>query len=694
MKRIACGFAIWLSLARPAAAAPCGPAPEVRAKLRVIDDKIDPDLDPTVSGRARVAALRSLLDAYPGDLAVLEALREVQLDQLDDAEAFRAELTKARQRGLDEASALYLESELTVPDKKAQEAKLRQVLGRDPKHVRAHLELARLLRQTKRAGEARTETLRVIDLCPDLPEGYELLARSGELKALGPKLKALRVRLDRATDPDTLETYSTLWELAFRVAPPTAAPALITRVAADLVRLRKLAGDRATEQMLDLLAKGYKTATDEAGQKWVVAERARLYPASHGALADAEEAWRDGPGKERAKTLDGRHAQAQQYLALTRQWVKRWPGFIGAWQNQLSALRGVPQPPIPELEVAMAQLRKLGSSDWVDVAEASLRYGIHVAEAPALLQRALQDAELQARHMRRAFDDKPEALADVERQLRWQKSNALSLLALVELKLGHRDRAAHVTAQLAQNLPTLPADADEDQVSERRDLEATLEHVHGHLALADNKPADALAHFLREVSLDKPAKDPPEPGEDDVRTDLEQTWKALGGAPATLALLPRGEAKAESGGEWKSVTRQMPSFSLQDLTGKRWTLHDLRGKVAVINAWATWCGPCNEELPDVIALHAKLAGRKDVVLLSFNLDEDLGPVGPFVKQHEIRFPVLIATGHDELVPKGSIPYTFIVDRRGQVRSERSGIDPDAQPGQWVEAAMKAIEAAR
>ena len=110
-----------------------------------------------------------------------------------------------------------------------------------------------------------------------------------------------------------------------------------------------------------------------------------------------------------------------------------------------------------------------------------------------------------------------------------------------------------------------------------------------------------------------------------------------------------------------------PSFVLPDLTGKVVRMDDLRGKVVVLNLWATWCKPCIEEMPTLDALARKMGGR-DFVLLAISEDENPQNVRPWIEERGLAFPVLL----DEHANVGAAlgitgyPETFIVDRTGRI----------------------------
>jgi peroxiredoxin len=111
-----------------------------------------------------------------------------------------------------------------------------------------------------------------------------------------------------------------------------------------------------------------------------------------------------------------------------------------------------------------------------------------------------------------------------------------------------------------------------------------------------------------------------------------------------------------------------PALVLKDLDGRQHRLADYRGKVVLINFWATWCGPCREEMPSIQELKNKLAGRPFVVL-AVNLDEPESRIRKFLTQMKLDFPILLDP--DRNVAKGwnarILPATFIVGPDGRVR---------------------------
>ena len=116
-----------------------------------------------------------------------------------------------------------------------------------------------------------------------------------------------------------------------------------------------------------------------------------------------------------------------------------------------------------------------------------------------------------------------------------------------------------------------------------------------------------------------------------------------------------------------------PDFELEDLAGESVLLSDYRGKVVVLNFWATWCGPCRLELPILEGLPSKY-DAEDLVVLAINQGETLPEVSAFAEEHELPFTVLL----DPQLSVGmaykarSIPTTYVVDVDGVIQYKRIG----------------------
>lgn len=114
-------------------------------------------------------------------------------------------------------------------------------------------------------------------------------------------------------------------------------------------------------------------------------------------------------------------------------------------------------------------------------------------------------------------------------------------------------------------------------------------------------------------------------------------------------------------------TPMAPDFTLEDTDGKTYRLSDLRGKVVLINFWATWCPPCREEMPSMQRAWEQLQ-EKDVVLLAVDVGEDADTVFQFTANYPVEFPLLLDhTGKvADAWPLKGLPTTFVIDPQGRI----------------------------
>lgn len=154
-------------------------------------------------------------------------------------------------------------------------------------------------------------------------------------------------------------------------------------------------------------------------------------------------------------------------------------------------------------------------------------------------------------------------------------------------------------------------------------------------------------------------------------------------APSTATRTPAPAASATAA-RAQNVTLRFfkdaavtPAFSVQTLDGRTIRSSDLRGKVVLVNFWATWCGPCRIEIPDLIALQARYADALEIIGIS----EDEAPpevVQRFAAQQGINYAVAMTSAALQRVFPGvnALPTTFVLDREGRLVQKHLGmLDP-------------------
>jgi thiol-disulfide isomerase/thioredoxin len=117
-----------------------------------------------------------------------------------------------------------------------------------------------------------------------------------------------------------------------------------------------------------------------------------------------------------------------------------------------------------------------------------------------------------------------------------------------------------------------------------------------------------------------------------------------------------------------------PDFNLNSLDGKPLTLADARGKVILLNFWATWCGPCRAEVPDLVTLQQRYEGRLQVIGLNVD-DEDAAVVQKYIDETGINYPVAMTPDkvREEYGGIAALPTSFLVDTEGRVVQKHVGL---------------------
>jgi thiol-disulfide isomerase/thioredoxin len=117
-----------------------------------------------------------------------------------------------------------------------------------------------------------------------------------------------------------------------------------------------------------------------------------------------------------------------------------------------------------------------------------------------------------------------------------------------------------------------------------------------------------------------------------------------------------------------------PPFLLRDINGKIVSTADWKGKVVILNFWATWCPPCREEIPELVQLQAKYKDTLEIVGVSED-DDGLDKVVKFAQQHGMNYPIVMAT--PELIADyggvPALPTSFLIDPQGRVMQKHTGL---------------------
>jgi len=215
------------------------------------------------------------------------------------------------------------------------------------------------------------------------------------------------------------------------------------------------------------------------------------------------------------------------------------------------------------------------------------------------------------------------------------------------------DVRAQTTKDLALQIRALPASPNKLALANKLASRAT-EGDFGHDTLQE--VATTLADALQQ-------QPPPQKLNPDPYDELAQLVRYEHVQAAVQD--PRFE-EAMAALESADKRRQDANFTLTDLHGKTWTLKELRGEVVLVNFWATWCPPCQKEMPDLESLYKEFRHQRFVILAIS--DEDADKVRPFIAERKITYPILLDPGHKvgSLFEVEGIPKSFVYDRDGKL----------------------------
>jgi thiol-disulfide isomerase/thioredoxin len=622
--------------------------------------------------------LEDLIAKYPREVLPYQTLvNRMRNEDPDSYPALRDRLLKMARENPDDPLALMLAGWVLRDKNTAESIRLLEA-AKAPNFPWPAKELAGDYFGGKAADQnkVRENIEMFFSICPASTDRYAQWLLSKD-PALQPKVAvALRAQLEKETDPKRLEDYATLWGLEFRTHPPAQHDALRAQVARDLARLEKL-HPRGDAEWQAFLIDGYKESG--ASKETLTARQDRLireFPHASEAEDIVSDRW-----QKAHKEPDDQNDS----VAWTR-YKKEWEAAVKAWigdypddaylQRYLWFYAIADDDTIPE-EEGVGALNKFleavtdydspSSRMWkyVNAGSTLVDRGWQPERALELMEEARKLAE--ADRLRSLDDDN---LSDDQRKDRaeqeaWQRQYFDGVTLRAAKQAGKPEAASQLKASI-ETAPPADRKFQSGYWLNRARFEALQEHKQ-----------DALAYYqLALQTRVEPPKVRRGKLRDDLTDEARALWKSQGGTEAAWPVWSKpvsGGTEQASEGFWEKPTKPLPTFELSDLSGKTWRLKELGGKTVLISVWATWCGPCEAELPHVQKFYEKVKDRSDIQVLTFDIDEDPGQVAPYLKDKGYTFPVLPAYSTVVSLLDGfAIPQNWVVDPQGNWRWKQIG----------------------
>ncbi|HZY61587.1 MAG TPA: TlpA disulfide reductase family protein [Edaphobacter sp.] len=705
----------------------CEAPPEVRAAF---DGPLSQDSLAKLTTKERNAVqkqiIANLLVKYPREYSLYEQqMYSVQVfgnnDIKTDLEALRARWVNSAKQHPDDPLALLLAGKILIGRNTPEAIHLLETAKiHAPEFPWPAHELAQLYSRGKYADAAKMKEnlAKFYSLCPawtadnTFANQMESFLLQKDLPLTAKTAVALRTKLERETTPKQLENYQMLWQREFLTRPPNEYDAERAQIKQDLKRLEKLVPN-GDAKWRSFLIEGDKLS-GVSKEELVRLQEAAVHDFPHSRLAESQlwEQWnREHPLPDGQKDAEAWKTYYAAKIEMVKKLIREFPEDPYVQRSEFFEIARDDE--YISREDGMAALNR-----YLQAMDTYGGYGtlsFMPSDPPRFLldhdwqpERALEllrktSTYKDAGHTKVNFGDdiSDTDLKRFERFDAYQDRAILGLILKAAKLAGKPDEAFKFRSAIEEQPPTDKGALEQYWINRAR------------FAVLNRHPQDALAYYR--LAVDSRSKAPEYRHgilRDDLMAEFHNLWIAQGGteaawtastemsqaektqnnaAPAKATSLTA--KKKEPQGDWKDASNDLPSFALSDFSGKTWRLKDLAGKVVMITSWATWCAPCRLEDKSLQKFYEKVKGRNDLMILTFNVDENPGQVRPFIQEQGYTFPVLEAFS---LPPKmrAFIPRTWIIDPQGRWRWVKNGYDDSQDYAGFEKEMLDRIEMAK
>jgi len=207
---------------------------------------------------------------------------------------------------------------------------------------------------------------------------------------------------------------------------------------------------------------------------------------------------------------------------------------------------------------------------------------------------------------------------------------------------------------------------------------AKVKECLGHVLEADNRPEEALEYFAQAFAQSQHYLKDAGQNFERLYPIIKKSKKGMDTYLSDLEKKYQSESEVGVGIErGTEINKPAPEFELVSLSGEKVSLSSLKGKLVIMNFWATYCGPCIKELPHLQEFYEMVKNETNVSVITINCDKNPAFAEPFIRKNNYTFPVLYADADlRENYGVRGIPTTFIIDAAGEIKLRMVGFNSE------------------
>jgi thiol-disulfide isomerase/thioredoxin len=594
----------------------------------------------------KIEILRKSLDTASNDVFLHEEYQRIRIGGMEaDRPQVIQEYEKLLAQHPDDPVYLYLAALAQVGRNTTQAiSRLERAIERSPSLGLPHLLLAQIYSASSHADPAKVKRhLELFDsACPESVRAFPALRWSKDTALLAQVAARIRRNLKDRTDSEALAAYSIVWSLEAAQRKSDEQAENVARLKQDVARLFAPEVPRNAAWL--------STLQSEAARR----EIAMLYPSSDSGIREAYLKARGPnpyPNNGTPEQMDAYwRKQWQTALPLARQ----FPGSLSIADTAASSIARDTSATPAEIHGAIALFLAAAKLD-PDGMHTAPPQPIQIAQM--LAERGIpQDipdlvfAGFSAVGREFSPNHANDVLGGSAANLRQQRDrmNLWGYNALCEayIRLGRLASVKDLLIWQDDILNRLrPSDSAPAGDRFRFALdEALFWYLKGIFAEAERRQADALIDYRNSISAFPPRSPSPD-RRDRIMQSAQRLWKELGGTAqgwndwAAHSSLRNFDSGSGASNAW---TKLPADLTFTDVLGRQYKPKDLAAKTTLVTLWASWCGPCRAELPYFEKLYRQFQSRDDVVLLAFNVDDDIADMNKALAELKLSIPAVYA----------------------------------------------------